>query len=405
MWRRAGPSFSSAAPPEHRPLAILRAVPGRVLIISAAIGEGHDLPARVLADEIEAEAPGTWTDIIDGLGVMGWPLDRIAEVGSSFHSKWGNRIFDIEYWFLSVFPPTRWLAGTLMYLVGARTLLRRIVAEAPDVVVSTYPGTTEMIGRLRRRGRLDVPTVSAITDLAALRFWAQPDVDLHLVTHPESVDEVRGIAPASRVVPVRGLNSADFLVPRDQADARRDLGLSQEPKLVVVSGGGWAVGDLNGAIDTALAIDGTHALVLCGRNEDVRRQLEESYRRDERVTVMGFTDRMGDVLAAADALVHSTAGLTVLEAIVRGCPAISYGWGRAHIRANNEAFVRFGLADVAANREELAVALRRALERRPPPDLSFAELPSAASIVLECVDGRRESTDRARGRQRDGARS
>jgi hypothetical protein len=94
---------------------------------------------------------------------------------------------------------------------------------------------------------------------------------------------------------------------------------------------------------------------------------------------------MGELLAAAGALIHSTAGLTVLEAHVRGCPTISYGWGRAHIRANNRAFLRFGLADVAPGRAQLGPAPRRALEQRPPPDLSFAELPTAASVVLERV--------------------
>ena len=62
---------------------------------------------------------------------------------------------------------------------------------------------------------------------------------------------------------------------------------------------------------------------------------------------MGFTDRMGDVLAAADVLVHSSAGLTVLEAIIRGCPVVSYGFGYGHVRASNAALERFGLAQVA----------------------------------------------------------
>jgi processive 1,2-diacylglycerol beta-glucosyltransferase len=373
----------------------LAAVPGRVLIISAAIGEGHDLPARVLAEELEAAAPGTETSIIDGLAAMGWPLNAVADAGSSFHSEWGSRMFDVEYWLITHFPPTRWLAGTLMYLLGARRLLRRITAAGPDVVVSTYPGASELLGRLRRRGQLRVPAVSAITDLAALRYWSHPGVDLHLVTHPESVEEVRSIAGDSEVVPVRGLNSADFLVPRDRLEARRDLGLPEEPKLVVVSGGGWAVGDLSGAVETALAVEGTLVLVLCGRNEDVRRRLEGAYGEGSRVRVVGFTDRMGDLLAAADVLVHSTAGLTVLEAHVRGCPTISYGWGRAHIRANNEAFARFGLAEVAADRAQLAAALRRALGRRSVPDLSFAQLPSAASLVLERIDRGKQEAHRA----------
>jgi hypothetical protein len=75
-------------------------------------------------------------------------------------------------------------------------------------------------------------------------------------------------------------------------------------------------------------------------------------------------------------------GLTVLEAIVRGCPVISYGWGRGHIRANNRAYRRFGLAEVASDRAELDGALRRALAHRPDPDLSLTRIPSAASEIL-----------------------
>src|SRR5262245_54638077 len=81
----------------------------RVLIFSAAIGEGHDLPARVLANELAQEAPGTRTRIVDGLGVMGWPVDGAITRGSPFHSAWGNRLFDAEYWLIAQFPPTRWV--------------------------------------------------------------------------------------------------------------------------------------------------------------------------------------------------------------------------------------------------------------------------------------------------------
>jgi len=76
---------------------------------------------------------------------------------------------------------------------------------------------------------------------------------------------------------------------------------------------------------------------------------------------------MADWLAAGDALVHSTAGLTILEALIRGCPAISFGWGRGHIRLNNAAFRRFGLAEVADTEAELRSALVQALESRRRP--------------------------------------
>ena len=80
---------------------------------------------------------------------------------------------------------------------------------------------------------------------------------------------------------------------------------------------------------------------------------------------MGFTDRMGDVLAASDALVHSSAGLTVLEAIIRGCPVISYGFGYGHVRASNAALERFGLAQVARKRSRDRSGARAGARQAP----------------------------------------
>jgi UDP-N-acetylglucosamine:LPS N-acetylglucosamine transferase len=256
--------------------------------------------------------------------------------------------------------------------------------DDPAVVVSTYPGTTELLGRLRVSGRIQVPVVSAITDLASLRFWAHPGVDLHLVTHPESVAEVRAVAgAATAVVPVRGLNDPAFVRPPERAEARRALELPPGAPVVVVSGGGWGVGDIEGAVDAVLALPGALAVVMCGRNDRLRERLAVRYGAEARVRLLGFVDRVAELFAAADALVHSTAGLTVLEAHLCGCPTISYGWGRGHIRANNLAFRRFGLADVARTPRELGPALTRALARRPSRPGSFAALPSAAAVLAD----------------------
>jgi UDP-N-acetylglucosamine:LPS N-acetylglucosamine transferase len=380
--------------------------PLRVLILSASIGEGHDLPARVLAEGIAAEAPGAETEIVDSLSLVNPLVRRLVLDSSRFHSKWGNRIFDLSYRLITDVPPTRWFAARLTLWLAARPIRRAVLKRDPDVVISTYPGTTEVLGHLRRRGRIGVPVVSAITDLAALSYWAHPGVDLHLITHPESEEEVRGIAPASEIACVRGLTDERFYEPRDRGEARRDLRLPAAGPVVLVSGGGWAVGDLEGAADEALRLEGSTVVCLCGRNENLRAVLAERFSGEPRVVIEGFTERMPDWFAAADLLVHSTAGLTVLEAIMRGCGVVSYGWGLGHVRVNNEAYVRFGLAEVAGSRAELGPAMRRALASRPTPDESFARLPSAASAVLRLPGlglADRELGDGRAARQQAGA--
>jgi hypothetical protein len=131
-------------------------------------------------------------------------------------------------------------------------------------------------------------------------------------------------------------------------------------------------------------LKGEDTTVACitGRNEIAREKLEQRFGDSERVRVLGFTEQMSDWMAAADVMIHSTAGLTVLEAHIRGCPVVSYGFSAGHLRANNAAFERFGLAEVARDEHELESVLRHLSRERRSPDSSFASLPSIASRAL-----------------------
>ena len=59
----------------------------KLLILSASIGEGHDLPARVLAEGIEREAPGTEVEIVDTLALVNPLVRRLVLDSSRFNSK------------------------------------------------------------------------------------------------------------------------------------------------------------------------------------------------------------------------------------------------------------------------------------------------------------------------------
>jgi UDP-glucose 4-epimerase len=347
--------------------------PPRVLILSADIGEGHDLPARIIKADLEEEFPAAEVEIENGLEAMGKLAASVLRNGSKVTFRWAPWLFDAQYWLITKFAPTRWLFHHIGYLTSGRGLLRLVRRHDPDVVISTYPGVTAVLGMLRENRRLEIPLQSAITDLAGLRYWAHPGVDLHYVTHPESIEEVENLVGPGTVEWMRPPISRDFLMPRTRLDARRALDVPPHARLVLVSGGGWGVGDLEGAIRTAAADE---ALVVCitGRNEVAREKLEQRFAGNGQVRILGFTDQMSDWMAAADAMIHATAGLTVLEAHIRGCPVVSYGFSAGHLRANNAAFERFGLAEVARSPHELSSVLRHVTRERNSPDSSFASL-------------------------------
>lgn len=323
--------------------------------------------------------------IEDCLPAMGRFVKLISESAPRvvfYRLRW---LWDLGFWFFTRPTPTRELSQRVITRFGGPGLLRLIERHEPDVIVSVYPNVTEVLGRLRRSGRVQAPSIAAITDLAAMHYWASRGIDLHLVTHPESIEEVRTIVGADGAVHcVHGFTDPAFRDAATQGEARAALDLPPEGKVVLVSGGGWGVGDVHGAVEQSLALDDVAQVVcLCGRNEELRSDLAHRFDGDPRVRVEGFSEQMPAWLAAADVLVHSTGGLTVLEALMRGCPPISYGWGRGHVRTNNAAFKRFGLADVAESRSELRSVLERTLAAgRPAPNLLLLDVPSAASFVL-----------------------
>src|SRR5690242_3041357 len=265
-------------------------MPPRVLILTASVGEGHDRPARWLAAQLREERPDVEVAVEDCLPAMGRFVTLISESAPRivfYRLRW---LWDLGFWFFTRPAPTRELSQRVITRLGGPGLLRLIERHDPDVIVSVYPNVTEVLGRLRRSGRLRAPSIAAITDLAAMHYWASRGIDVHLVTHPESIEEVRTIVGADGAVHcAHGFTDPAFRDASTQADARATLGLPRDGKIVLVSGGGWGVGDVHGAVEQSLAIgDVAQVVCLCGRNEELRADLVERFTHDPRVRVEGF---------------------------------------------------------------------------------------------------------------------
>ncbi len=355
-----------------------------MLILSADVGEGHAAAARALAEQISGSPHPAEVTVIDGLAAMGPFVQPVVEDGYRVQLRFIPWTYSIVYWLLEHVPPVRGLARWLLCRFGSRPLTRKIAEHEPDVVVSTYPAVTVVLARLRRTGAVKCPTVATITDLTGLFFWAQPGIDMHLVMYDESVPSVERIAGRDSVKLVSPLISAEFLQPRSPVEARRSLALPEEGRVVVVSGGGWGVGDVAGAVREFTHLPEVAAIVcLAGRNEHLANRLRKDFAGDERVHVYGFTDRMPDVLAAADVLVHSTGGVTCLEAMAAGTPVVSYGLPVGHARINTRAMAALDLLLLANDTDELREHVCASFARADAPNGATvtATRPPAASPV------------------------
>jgi processive 1,2-diacylglycerol beta-glucosyltransferase len=362
--------------------------PRRILILSADVGEGHAAAARALAAQLKKAPEPTEVTVIDGLAAMGRVLKPVVEDGYRVQLRFIPWSYTFIYGLLDHVRPVRVITTWLLCRFGSRPLARAITEHDPDVVVSTYPAVTVVLARLRRTGEVKCPTVATITDLTGLFFWAQPGIDMHMVMYGESLPSVERIAGRDSVKLVQPLISEEFLKERCPRQARRELGLPEDGRMVVVSGGGWGVGDVLGAVREFIREpEASSIVVLAGRNEQLAQKLRRTFGSEPRVHVYEFTDKMPQLLAAADVLVHSTGGVTCLEAMAARTPVVSYGLPVGHARVNTRAMAALDLLRLANDTNELREHVRASFAEEPSeqsaaPAQDVRDL-AAADVVLQ----------------------
>jgi hypothetical protein len=153
------------------------------------MGAGHDGAARELRSRLAAA--GDDVRIVDFLEL---PYLRFGAFMRWSYEAQLRRLpwtYELMYrmWYRLPFlrHPLVWFAT----VICRRRLRREVEAMAPDVVVSTYPLASLVLGNLRRKRWLRVPAVTYVTDFGVHPLWTHPGIDLTLTVGPRSAAAAR----------------------------------------------------------------------------------------------------------------------------------------------------------------------------------------------------------------------
>jgi len=344
-------------------------LPARVLFVSAEMGEGHNAAARTLAAAAGATWPGCETRQVDSLRCMGRWFSWLARIVYAFQLRRAPWSYQIAY---DALGRWRWLSEPSKRILGAwcgRALARKIQAFRPDLIISTYPIGSAGLDWLRRKRRLGIPTATWITDFNPHPLWIYRNIDVHFVMHQLAATEVRGRNVKGHVQ-VAAPTVAPHFLERDASAARRALGLREDAFVVLVTGGAWGVGTLDEAVTALRSMgDRCQLVVVCGRNERMRAELEALGAPRDRLIPLGYVDNMAEWMGASDLVVNNAGGVTSLEAFASARPLALFDPIAGHGRANAEMMGRAGLAVVCREARDL---LRAVSELSADPHLSAA---------------------------------
>jgi processive 1,2-diacylglycerol beta-glucosyltransferase len=269
---------------------------------------------------------------------------------------------------------------------------RQLKKFSPDIVLCTHFLPLEIVGAWRGTTRREpFPlTISVVTDFEAHALWMEPGVDLYCVAAEETKARLvaRGV-PADNAV-VTGIPiAARFSGKIDIADVQKRLGWRDDLPTLLVLGGGFGMGPVAkilGALDTLETA--VQVVVVCGRNEALRRQLAAEDRRHP-THLLGFVTNMHELMAVADLVITKPGGLTSSEALAMGRPIVVLDPIPGQEAANSDFLLEHGAAIKANRVEDLPYRLQKLLGSPKLREMARAAAtlgkPDAATRIVHAV--------------------
>ena len=319
----------------------------KVLIMSASTGGGHNRAARAIKEELESRTIDNMSiecEIVDSLKLVNNTMDKVISRGYEKSALYTPKAYGSVYRFseTTIASKNEFKTNPLTSLM-ARKFKHLLNESTPDLIIGTHPFPMIALSTLKKNNnihslsrsesfykstKVDIPPmISVLTDYTTHSTWIQNEIDYYIVGH-EYVKELlvyEGVD--SEKVKAFGIPvEKSFLSHRDRETVLTELGLSPEKLTVLLMGGSFGAGNIKETLEDLITIDRDfQILVITGRNEHLKDKLSkmlDSTIHNKNICLLGYTNKMNDILASIDVLISKPGGLTTTEALLNDVPMI-----------------------------------------------------------------------------------
>ncbi len=292
----------------------------KILVFTASTGGGHKRAAAAFKEYVGSVSPETDVKVVDGIAKTGKAFNGLICGGYTFLAKHMPGFYGSMYRRSDKKSMLNSICNGANKSQGKK-LLPDIEEFKPDVILSCHPFVTTMLGDLKTKGLLSVPTVSLITDFAPHQTYIADGIDHYIVSSEAMVETFRERydIDSSRV--------HAFGIPVFRKFAEKTsgakLGFSKDKKTILFMAGSFGVTKVLGVYkDIVLKNPGCQFIVITGNNK----QLFDNFKPvvTENTRLLMFVDNVEDYMHAADLIITKPGGLTVSESLVCELPMAIY---------------------------------------------------------------------------------
>ena len=326
----------------------------KVLIMSASTGGGHNRAARAIKEELTNKSIDGITidcEIIDSLKIVNGTMDKLISRGYEKSAKYTPKAWGGVYKLTesNLISRNEFKDNPLTSLIS-RKLKKLIEVKKPDLIIGTHPFPMIALSTLKKHSQLsknnelstftesfhkyyqnlDIPPlITVLTDYTTHSAYIQNEIDYYIAGH-EYVQEllIEDGIEAEKIKPYGIPVEKSFLTNRSRETVLSELNLDPNKFTVLLMGGSFGAGSIKDTLSELISIDRDfQIIVITGRNKSLKEKLEKNLMSheqsiDKNICVLGFTDKMNDLLSAVDILVSKPGGLTTTESLLKEVPMI-----------------------------------------------------------------------------------
>lgn len=302
----------------------------KVLIFYAAYGGGHLSAAKSIQKYITENFTDVESEMVDCMKYINKPLEKVTtgayrEMAKKAPKLWGKVYFDSEKGLLSEISKD---SNKLM----AKKLSKLINEINPDLIISTHPFSSQMASYLKGKGKIDCEIATILTDFAIHKQWlvGSEYTNNFFVSNDTMKNDMIDLGINENKIHVTGIPMSDrFFETFDKEAIYKMFNLNPDKKVILFFGGGeFGLGKDRTVqvLDSFVKkLTNFQLVAVAGKNEKMKEAFEElakNNQAEDRVKVLGFTDKVPELMHISCLVVSKPGGLTTTETLASSLPMI-----------------------------------------------------------------------------------
>ncbi|RSK27317.1 diglucosyl diacylglycerol synthase [Bacillus sp. HMF5848] len=322
----------------------------RVLILTASYGNGHIQVAKSL--EQACKSQGIYDVMISDLFAESNP--RFSEITQYLYLKsfsFGKPIYRVFYYGTDRISHKK--VSNWYQRLGRKRFYELVTLAEPDIIINTFPMT--VAPEFRNKTGIQIPTFNVLTDFCLHKLWVHREIDKYYVATNTLKEKIMEFGVDKNAIRVTGIPIRKAFVDEiDVESIYHKYNLIRGRKLVLIMAGAHGVlKNVKEHCELITTNQDVHVVVVCGKNETLKQDLQTLQQQRDNMTVLGYVERVDELYRVADLMITKPGGITLSEAIAIGVPVVLYKPVPGQERENALFFEKIGAAKIVNRSDDL----------------------------------------------------